>query len=35
MSSAGTDKLDASWSMETADGGAFEHSPKFFLRRAK
>jgi len=29
------DQLEASWSMQTPDGGAFEHSPKFFLTRGK
>ena len=31
----GSDQMDASWSMQTPEGGAFEHSPKFFLTRAK
>jgi len=31
---AGTDQMDASWSMQTPDGSPFEHSPKFFLTRA-
>lgn len=32
---AGNDEMDATWSMQTPDGGAFEHSPKFFLTRSK
>lgn len=31
----GTDQMDASWAMQTPEGSAFEHSPKFFLTRAK
>lgn len=31
----GNDQMDATWSMQTPDGGAFEHSPKFFLTRGK
>lgn len=31
----GSDQLEAAWSMQTPEGGAFEHSPKFFLSRAK
>jgi hypothetical protein len=29
------DQVEASWSMQTPDGGPFDHSPKFFLTRAK
>jgi hypothetical protein len=29
------DQLEAAWSMQTANGSAFEHSPKFFLTRGK
>lgn len=29
------DQLEATWTMQTADGGPFEHSPKFFLTRGK
>ncbi len=29
------DQLEAAWSMQTPSGGPFEHSPKFFLTRAK
>ncbi|HEV7425154.1 MAG TPA: hypothetical protein VGQ46_02215 [Thermoanaerobaculia bacterium] len=32
---AGADQLEAGWEMQNSDGGAFEHSPKFFLTRAK
>jgi hypothetical protein len=31
----GNDQLEAAWGMQTPEGGAFEHSPKFFLTRAK
>jgi hypothetical protein len=31
----GADQLEATWAMQNPDGGGFEHSPKFFLRRAK
>jgi len=31
----GNDQFEATWTMQTADGGAFEHSPKFFLTRGK
>jgi len=31
----GNDQLEASWAMQTPDGSAFEHSPKFFLTRTK
>jgi hypothetical protein len=31
----GNDQIEASWAMQNVDGTAFEHSPKFFLTRAK
>ncbi|MEA2326049.1 MAG: hypothetical protein QOE68_1008, partial [Thermoanaerobaculia bacterium] len=31
----GADQLEATWAMQNPDGGAFEHSPKFFLTRGK
>lgn len=31
----GNDQLEATWTMQTADGGPFKHSPKFFLSREK